>query len=157
MVKDLELKMMRIKENQLAPSLSDSHQSLLLSFQASGGAFNLKGGLMRVLLVTLFVAVVSSCYAGVNYTNEQIADAIYLAEGGSKTRHPYGILTKYKTTTPRQACINTIEHARKDWDGKGDFIDFLGSRYCPVGASNDPTNLNKHWIRNVNYFLWRSE
>lgn len=61
MLKDLQSNTMR-KENQLAPSLSDSHQSLLLSLQASGGAFNL-GGLMRVLLVTLFVAVVSVCYA----------------------------------------------------------------------------------------------
>jgi len=42
----------------------------------------------------------------------KLADAIYLAEGGSKTKHPYGILKKYKTTTPRQACINTIKSNR---------------------------------------------
>lgn len=87
------------------------------------------------------------------YSNEQIADAIYLAEGGSKTNHPYGILAKYKHTTPRQACINTIKHARRDWDGQGDFITFLGNRYCPVGAKNDPQGLNKNWIKNVKYFL----
>jgi len=83
---------------------------------------------------------------------EKLADAIYKAEGGSKTSHPYGILKKYKTTTPRQACINTINHALRDWDGRGDFIIFLGNRYCPVGAENDPTGLNKNWIGNVRYF-----
>jgi hypothetical protein len=79
----------------------------------------------------------------------KLADAIYKAEGGSKTSHPYGILKHYKKTTPRQACINTIKHALRDWDGSGDFISFLGNRYCPVGASNDPTGLNKNWIGNV--------
>ncbi len=91
------------------------------------------------------------------YTDNQIANAIYLAEGGAKTNHPYGILTKYKTTTPRQACINTIKHARKDWNGKGDFIVFLGSRYCPIGAKNDPTGLNKNWVKNVKFFLGREK
>jgi hypothetical protein len=83
---------------------------------------------------------------------KKLATAIYWAEGGAKTNHPYGILTKYKTTSPRQACINTINHALKDWNGKGDFIVFLGSRYAPIGADNDPKGLNKNWVRNVRYF-----
>ena len=33
-----------------------------------------------------------------------------------------------------------------------DFITFLGSRYAPVGADNDPHNLNAHWVRNVKFF-----
>ena len=84
---------------------------------------------------------------------EKLATAIYYAEGGEKTNFPYGILAKYKTTTPRQACINTINHALRDWDSKGDFIVFLGSRYCPVGAKNDPTGLNKNWVKNVKRLL----
>ena len=87
-----------------------------------------------------------------NVNVEKLADAIYIAEGGDKTKYPYGILTKYKTTTPRQARINTINHALRDWDRKGDFIEFLGSRYCPVGAGNDPKGLNKNWVRNVKYY-----
>lgn len=101
-----------------------------------------------------FLILTSTLHAQ-DYTNDQIADAIYLAEGGSKTSHPYGILTHYKHTTPRQACLNTIRHARRDWDGKGDFIEFLGKRYCPVGAENDPRGLNKYWVKNVRYFLER--
>jgi hypothetical protein len=87
------------------------------------------------------------------FSNDAIANAIYKAEGGTKTRHPYGILAHYKHTTPRQACINTIKHARRDWNGMGDFILFLQRRYCPIGAKNDPTGLNKNWERNVKRFL----
>jgi hypothetical protein len=81
---------------------------------------------------------------------EKLANAIYKAENSKS--HPYGILTHYKTTTPRQACINTIKHALKDWNGKEDFIVFLGGRYCPIGAKNDPKGLNKNWVKNVKHF-----
>jgi len=30
-----------------------------------------------------------------------------------------------------------------------DYIVYLGNRWCPVGASNDPQGLNKFWIGNV--------
>ena len=105
-----------------------------------------------ILLLLLFFSLGRFCY-GLDI--ERLADSIYLAEGGAKTSYPYGILTKYKTTTPHQACINTIKHALKDWDGKGDFIEFLGSRYCPVGAKNDPQGLNKNWVRNVKFYYER--
>jgi hypothetical protein len=84
---------------------------------------------------------------------EKIADAIYLAEGGAKTSHPYGILKHYKNTSPRQACLNTINNNYRRWDGRGDFIDALARVYCPVGADNDPQNLNKNWAKNVKYFV----
>lgn len=93
--------------------------------------------------------------ASFTYTDAEIADAIFKAENSKS--HPYGILEHYEHTTPRQACINTIKHARKDWDGEGDFIAFLGSRYAPIGASNDPNGLNKNWVKNVNCFLERKE
>ena len=110
------------------------------------------GSILACLLLLLFASV---GHAKDSIDVEKLADSIYIAEGGSKTKHPYGILAHYKHTTPRQACINTIRHARRDWNGKGDFIVFLGNRYCPVGAANDPRGLNKNWIRNVKYFLER--
>lgn len=89
---------------------------------------------------------------------EKLADAIYLAEGGKRTSHPYGILAHYKHTTPRQACINTINHALKDFNGKGDFFSFLGSRYAPTkNCANDPTGLNVNWIKNVKHFYERKQ
>lgn len=98
----------------------------------------------------LLLLLCISCTA-TEYSNNAIADAIKKAENSST--HPYGILVKYKHVSARQACLNTIAHARKDWDGKGDFIAFLGKRYAPVGAANDPKGLNKNWVRNVNFWL----
>jgi hypothetical protein len=90
---------------------------------------------------------------------ERLADAIYMAEGGSHTRHPYGILKKYKTTTPRQACINTIKSALRRYDKSDksvDFISFLGKTYCPTQGkylTNDEKRLNMYWVNNVKFFL----
>ena len=108
---------------------------------------------LTVAIVSLIVLMCGVANAEVFNVN-LLADSIYKAEGGSKTSHPYGILQHYKKTTPRQACINTIKHALRDWSGKGDFISFLGNRYCPVGAKNDPTSLNKNWIGNVKRFYY---
>jgi len=102
---------------------------------------------MKYLITFLLLAIATPCHA---WDVERLATAIYKAEGGAKTKHPYGILAHYNTTTPRQACINTINHAIRDYKGgEKEFISFLGSRYCPVGAANDPTGLNKNWIKNV--------
>lgn len=80
-----------------------------------------------------------------------LVTAIYLSEGGSHTHHPYGILSIH-THNPRLACVQTIEHALKDYpshtiDG-APFINFLSLRYCPPGA--DAIG-NKHWRKNVTY------
>ena len=94
-------------------------------------------------------AEVSEVYG---YNVQRLADAIYHAEGGAMTRHPYGILTKYKTTTPRQACINTIVNQGKrhgEHECGKPYLTCLRDRYCPIGAKNDPLNLNRNWLENV--------
>ena len=81
-----------------------------------------------------------------------LVDSIFHAEGGTNTSHPYGILQNYQHTTPRQATFNTVNHAYRDWtnDGShGDFLRQLQERYAPVGAHNDPQNLNNNWYNNV--------
>lgn len=35
---------------------------------------------------------------------------------------------------------------------KGDLNEFA-SRWAPVGADNDPTGLNKNWVKNVSYYM----
>ena len=108
-------------------------------------------------LIGLFWAIPAQADTWASYTDAQIANAIYRAEGGVKTKHPYGILKRYRTTTARQACLNTIKNHRKrhaSHDCGLDFIECLGGRYCPtIGATNDPQGLNKNWIKNVKYFL----
>ena len=82
-------------------------------------------------------------------TADNIADAIFRTEGGTHTRHPYGIIRKFQDTTPRQACLNTIRHAMKDYHYshcERAFIYFLADRYCPPGA--DPAG-NRNWKANM--------
>lgn len=93
------------------------------------------------------------------YNVERLADSIYHAEGGDRTAYPYGILTKFKTTTPRQACINTIVNQGKRHAGHNcgkDYLTCLRDRYCPIGAENDPAGLNINWLRNVKGIYARS-
>ena len=50
---------------------------------------------------------------------------------------------------------NTVYHALWDFsftplqNRPTDFIEFLGARWAPCGAANDPTNLNANWVKNV--------
>ena len=107
---------------------------------------------MKLWFILFFGLFLPSLAYG--WTDNQIANAIFKAENSKS--HPYGILAHYKHTTARQACLNTIKHARKDYK-QGDFIEFLGARYCPVGANNDPEGLNKNWVKNVKYFLLKGD
>lgn len=83
---------------------------------------------------------------------EQLADAIYKIEGGSKTRYPYGIMS-VKTSDPRRVCINTCRNTYQRWlkaGRPGCYLNFLADRYCPPSA--DPTG-NKNWKKNVHAVL----
>jgi len=87
-----------------------------------------------------------------------VVAAIRHAENGGKGRE-YGILhARVKPTYRSQAgwCAATVQKHYDRWvrgGSKGDFIVSLGARYCPVGADNDPTGLNAHWIKNVRFYL----
>jgi len=88
---------------------------------------------------------------------EKLADAIYLAEGGTKAVKPYGVLRDYCIKGDingqcRKGCIQTIEKRYRMWSKTGDFISYLSRSYCPIGAKNDPKGLNKNWVRNVTHF-----
>ena len=88
-----------------------------------------------------------------------IVAAIRYAENGGKGRE-YGILhPRVKPTYRSQAgwCAATVQKNYDRWlkirgEADCDFIAFLGDRYCPIGADNDPDGLNEHWIQNVHHF-----
>lgn len=84
----------------------------------------------------------------------RLVEAIRKAEG-IHSKHPYGILKKYKHTNPKQACLNTIQSAYKRFRAEStqdNFLTFLSRSYAPLGANNDHLNLNSNWIHNVTYF-----
>ena len=87
-----------------------------------------------------------------------IVAAIRYAENGGKGKE-YGILhPRVKPTYRSQAgwCAATVQKNYDRWvkaGRKGEFIVFLGNRYCPVGAENDPNGLNKNWTKNIRFYV----
>ena len=103
--------------------------------------------------------IMPSCKPCLALNAEALADSIYLAEGGTGASKPYGIMKDYcfkgNEKQCRKGCIQTVEKWRKRWSGLNhrDFINKFGDIYAPTrGASNDPSNLNRNWKRNVLYF-----
>lgn len=43
----------------------------------------------------------------------------------------------------------------EQFDKYDNFVHYLGSKWAPLGVSNDPTNLNKNWVKNVEYWYGR--
>ena len=77
-----------------------------------------------------------------------LVHAIFIAEGGTNTHHAYGIIPHYAHTTPRQACINTVQHfaiTHPNLSFKA-FVEQLADIYCPM-ASDKEGNIN--WKHNV--------
>jgi len=113
-----------------------------------------------IVVVIIFTILTYQMVFAEDWSDIEIADAIYLAEGGAKAKVPYGILSvKVKDEAEaRQVCLNTIRNNRKRYADYGHkqyatYLEFLASRYCPIGAGNDPKGLNQNWLKNVKYFL----
>ena len=56
----------------------------------------------------------------------------------------------YKFDTKEEGLEYFIRNLKKGYFDKGrNTIEDIGRKYCPVGAKNDPNNINKHWIPQV--------
>lgn len=104
-------------------------------------------------------AIISRVANEYNLNKEETAllFAIRKAENG-KTPKEFGVLNKQamRFKDPVKSlecqarwCAGTIKKRYK-----GD-LEAFGARYCPVGAENDPTGLNKNWVKNVKNFMER--
>jgi hypothetical protein len=59
-------------------------------------------------------------------------------------------------TNCRNVAERTVKNAYRKWHkagNPGDFLAFLADQYAPIGAENDPKNLNSNWLRNVQFHL----
>lgn len=109
--------------------------------------------MLKTLIIILTLLIHSICFAE-PFTNIQLADAIFKAEGGYKAKYLYGIVSvSYKDEVEaRRICLRTIANNRKRFLRQtkyNDYLEFLASRYCPVSAHP----LNRNWLKNVRYFL----
>lgn len=77
-----------------------------------------------------------------------------------------GVRRAYRDSFEKQLCwcAWTIRRNMERWEAMpaeereshgNSFIMYLGSRYAPIGAGNDPNNLNENWARNVSTVLGR--
>ena len=111
-----------------------------------------------ILLTAALLCAGWALCRGEDWTDAQIVNAIYWAEGGPKADYLYGIRSvEYDNAAEaRRICFNTVRNNRRRFTAQteyNDFINFLASRYCPVGAGNDPKGVNINWIKNVRYYL----
>lgn len=113
---------------------------------------------MKVFIFLILTMTVSLMFAmpaqAAVYDAEQIATAIYYAEGGARAKKPFGVLSVPcdNYTSCRQICLNTIENTFTRWQiagSPGDFLTFLANRYCPPGHCPDTAA----WLKNVKYFM----
>ena len=100
-----------------------------------------------------FFLLTVNAYAG-EYTNSEIANAIFRAEGGKKASKPYGVLSVSceGETGCRQICLRTIRNQRRRHKAHKCglvYLECLQRRYAPRKAHP----LNRHWLRLVKYFL----
>jgi len=97
------------------------------------------------------------------WTNKEIVNAIYIAEGGKNAEYLYGIRSIACSSAEecREICFTTVKKNRSRFAKYGHrkfkgYVEFLASRYCPVGgphASVAERRLNKNWIKNVKAIL----
>lgn len=96
-------------------------------------------------------AMTSSQLDSANFVLPYLARAIQIAEGNKRN---HGVLS-IPTSNPAQASNilnNSIVNNFSRWVQQaqpGKFVDFMQKRWAPIGASNDPDNLNQNWAPNV--------
>lgn len=114
---------------------------------------------LTVILIVFWPGTVKADEASAEeYSAMEICDSIYRAEGGAKAQYYYGIRSvKYDNLAEAQRiCLNTVRNNKRRYalaGSKGEFLQFLANRYCPIGADNDPKGLNKNWLKNVKFYL----
>lgn len=119
-----------------------------------------------IILATGSTDAFSAINLDMKYSDEEIVSAIYMAEGGSRAKWAYGIRSvQYKDKADaKRICLNTVRNNKKRYADYGhkqfrSFLEFLGSRYCPVVGhlSKAERRLNGHWVGNVRYYLEKSD
>jgi len=109
---------------------------------------------IQAVIVFILLFCWLACVWAEDININALADAIYIAEGGAKTSYPYGIKsinTYGNKEYARKICMNTIRNNIKRFSKQTkytDFIEFLGSRYCPTTIKSE-YYLNKNWVKNV--------
>lgn len=110
--------------------------------------------MIKYILLSLLLAG-NACGQISSNKVDKIVSAIYKIEGGAKTKYPFGIKsinTNGDYNKAKRICENTVRNNYVRWQKSSksiDYLEFLQRRYCPIGASDDPKNLNSNWLKNL--------
>jgi hypothetical protein len=103
---------------------------------------------MRIIALVALCSLISiSGYAGVNEWEEQLSEAIYRAEGGTKAHTPYGVESEQcdNMVSCKQITINSIRNNMWRYleatDQVDAFIEHMSKRWCPLN--------HQVWANNV--------
>lgn len=115
-----------------------------------------------IVLTTAVLTLLGCSQPSFAYTDEQLAIAIYHAEGGSIAQYPFGIRSVPCVTYAncKSICKTTIRNNRRRFarirnTGSQSYFDYLAGRYCPCEGRISQTEraVNGNWKINVKYFL----
>ena len=109
-----------------------------------------------LFFLTLFIYNVGDAQTLNTNDSNKIVATIYIIEGGSHTKYPYGVRsieTVGDTNKARRICLNTVSNNFQRWNAQikeSDYFNFLASKYCPVSA--DPQG-HRNWLHNIQSIL----
>lgn len=117
--------------------------------------------MFKIIFFFLLLSFSSFCEVLPESEVNKIADAIFIIEGGNKTKYPYGIIsidTKGNKEYARRICKNTIRNnslrfnklAPENKKKYHCYLDFLADRYCSPEVDKRG---NQNWKKNIHYFL----
>ena len=120
---------------------------------------------MKALFILVLSLLLSTqAWAGGVPVFNKLVEAIGKAENSIK--YPYGIKsidTHGDRAYARRICYNTVKNNWVRYERSktghsrglgGDFLTFLGQRYCPTSGKLTPleTALNRNWVSNVRFY-----
>ena len=113
--------------------------------------------MIKYLIILISFSFNLTCFSQINtnYLNK-IVNSIYLIEGGSKTKYPFGIKsinTKGNKEKARRICLNTVRNTYKRYQNTNKnecFLNYLANRYCP--PESDKIG-NYNWKKNIHKFV----
>lgn len=139
--------------------MTKEHREFRKAMRKAGNYILGSQPIMKNIIAIILLAALPAIAAPPLGYADRMSDKIFIAEGGAKTRYPYGVKSikppaSVKTQAQRRQwarriTINSINNNWKRWElsGKpGRFEHFMADRWCP--ASSDPQG-NRNWKKNV--------
>jgi len=83
--------------------------------------------------------------------DERLVQAVVNAEGNIVRAVQCSVPTVVTRVDALDVLCRSLVHAMQDYvrATPEHFVEFFGARWAPLGAGNDPTHLNEHWVANV--------